>query len=270
MLKQPIPTAARWIGGGALVLVLALGVGFTAWSAQPKREVAGSNPLSVEAMAPTPSAYRIENGIALGSTVAATTSKVPSVPPVPPAPPAAMPAPAPAPSMPPAPPAPPPSMALPTPPALPAAMAPPPPAPSKGRVAPLPPLPPFPNAASPAPEASTAPAAPHAGDAPTALAAPLPPNIGNVNRTPAPKYPAAAIAQKIGGKVVLEIDIDATGKPVEVEVVTSEPAGVFDQTAIDAAKQWQFKPELRDGKPVPGRVRVPVEFAPRPPAADEG
>lgn len=39
MLKQPVPTVARWMGGIALVLTLAIGVGFTAWSAQPKREV---------------------------------------------------------------------------------------------------------------------------------------------------------------------------------------------------------------------------------------
>ena len=39
MLKQPVPTYARWIGGSALVLTLAVGVGFAAWSAQPRREV---------------------------------------------------------------------------------------------------------------------------------------------------------------------------------------------------------------------------------------
>lgn len=200
MLKQPVPTVARWIGGSTLVLTLALGVGFAAWSAQPKREVIGSPPLAAAAIAPTTSAYLgIVNGIALDNTVAVAAPKGPPVPPVPPAPPSAM--------------------ALPAPPAPPAAIAPPPPAPQPSQ------------------------------------------GVVEVNRTPAPKYPAAAIAQKIGGMVVLEIDIDATGKPVNVDVVKSEPAGVFDQATVDAVRQWQFKPEIENGKPVPGRLRVPVEFA---------
>jgi TonB family protein len=45
MLKQPVPTFARWVGGSALVFFLAVGVGFTAWSAQPKREVLAAREL---------------------------------------------------------------------------------------------------------------------------------------------------------------------------------------------------------------------------------
>jgi len=52
-------------------------------------------------------------------------------------------------------------------------------------------------------------------------------------------------------------------------VVQSEPTGIFDQTTIDTAGQWRFKPKMENGDPVPGRVRVPVEFAPTPPAAAE-
>src|SRR5690606_33405232 len=64
-------------------------------------------------------------------------------------------------------------------------------------------------------------------------------------RTPPPRYPAAAIEQGIGGKVVLVVDVDANGRATAVEVERSEPAGVFDQAAIDAARQWTFKPEIR-------------------------
>lgn len=45
MLKQPVPTVARWLGGSALVLTLAIGVGFAAWSAQPKRELFAASQL---------------------------------------------------------------------------------------------------------------------------------------------------------------------------------------------------------------------------------
>ncbi len=79
-------------------------------------------------------------------------------------------------------------------------------------------------------------------------------------RTPAPPYPPAAIAAKQSGKVVLLIDVAADGSVSDVKVETSTPAGVFDQATIDAARTWTFKPRIESGKPVAGRVRVPVTF----------
>jgi len=78
------------------------------------------------------------------------------------------------------------------------------------------------------------------------------------------------VEQKISGTVVLVIDIDAQGNPVDVEVERSEPAGVFDQAAIDAAWKWKFNPELKAGKPVASRVRVPVTFEIPPGGEDTG
>ena len=72
---------------------------------------------------------------------------------------------------------------------------------------------------------------------------------------PAPAYPAAAIARGLSGKVVLEIDVGVNGKPAAVSVV-----GVFDADAVAAAWNWQFSPAMDDGKPVAGKVRVPVHF----------
>lgn len=79
-------------------------------------------------------------------------------------------------------------------------------------------------------------------------------------RTEAPRYPDEALAHRISGKVVLLIDIDATGAPTKVVVEQSEPAGVFDQASVDAALKWRFTPAVEDGKPVAGRLRVPVDF----------
>ena len=77
---------------------------------------------------------------------------------------------------------------------------------------------------------------------------------------PAPAYPAAAIAQGQSGKVVLEIDVGTDGKPTAISVVESSPAGVFDDSTVAAAWNWQFNPSMVDGKPVAGKVRVPVNF----------
>ncbi|QOW20068.1 TonB family protein [Lysobacter ciconiae] len=93
--------------------------------------------------------------------------------------------------------------------------------------------------------------------------------IGDIRpggRMPPPRYPAGAAEQGIGGKVVLLLQLDARGKVSAVEVESSQPAGVFDQAAIDAARNWTLNPPMQDGKPVAGKVRVPVSFEPDPPA----
>jgi TonB family protein len=81
---------------------------------------------------------------------------------------------------------------------------------------------------------------------------------------PAPAYPKDALAQHISGQVVLEIDVDAKGTPVAVTVAESKPTGVFDASAVAAAKEWKFNPQMQDGKPVAGRIRVPIRFEANP------
>lgn len=75
-----------------------------------------------------------------------------------------------------------------------------------------------------------------------------------------PRYPQAAVDQKVSGKVILLVDVAADGSVVDVVVEHSEPVGVFDASVIQAAKQWKFTPSRENGKAVAGRVRVPVQF----------
>ena len=79
-------------------------------------------------------------------------------------------------------------------------------------------------------------------------------------RTPAPVYPAEARKQGISGKVMLVVDVAADGSARHVVVDHAEPAGVFDAAAMESAKQWKFKPAIKDGKPVASRIRVPIWF----------
>lgn len=60
--------------------------------------------------------------------------------------------------------------------------------------------------------------------------------------------------------MVLKLLIGLDGRVKDVEVERSEPAGVFDAVTVEAARQWVFSPQLEDGKPVEGWVRVPVDF----------
>lgn len=85
--------------------------------------------------------------------------------------------------------------------------------------------------------------------------------IGAVSM-PAPEYPEAARAQRIGGMVSLVVDVAADGSVADASVERSEPAGVFDAAALKVVKSWKFTPLVKDGRSVPGRIRVPIRFDP--------
>lgn len=84
--------------------------------------------------------------------------------------------------------------------------------------------------------------------------------VGNSKNQAPPSYPADAIKQGISGKVVLQIDVAADGSASDVQVVASQPQGVFDAASIAAARKWRFTPAYKDGKPVAGKVQVPIWF----------
>jgi TonB family protein len=74
-----------------------------------------------------------------------------------------------------------------------------------------------------------------------------------------PKYPDAARKDSAEGTVWLKVWIDEQGTAAKVNVQKSD-AKIFDQSAIAAAKQWTFKPALKDGKPVAVWVTIPFRF----------
>lgn len=81
-----------------------------------------------------------------------------------------------------------------------------------------------------------------------------------IDMTTPPMYPPEAAQQGIGGQVTLVATVAADGGVREVRVEHAEPAGVFDAVSLEAARTWRFKPAMRDGRPVEGRVRIPISF----------
>ncbi len=75
-----------------------------------------------------------------------------------------------------------------------------------------------------------------------------------------PAYPVAAARARDEGTVFVRAEVDATGKPGNVEVARSSRSRDLDRAAVDAVKQWTFEPAIRDGKAVASTVQVPVEF----------
>jgi len=74
-----------------------------------------------------------------------------------------------------------------------------------------------------------------------------------------PKYPELAIKASLEGKVTVKIWVDKEGK-VKQEVVLKSDAEIFNEPAIEAAKQWVFTPAYMNNGPVAVWVSVPFKF----------
>jgi len=54
--------------------------------------------------------------------------------------------------------------------------------------------------------------------------------------------------------------VDRNGLFTNPRVVGANPAGVFEQAAIDAVRKWRFKPARRQGISIEQRVKQKVVF----------
>ena len=73
-----------------------------------------------------------------------------------------------------------------------------------------------------------------------------------------PAYPPLAKSQHVSGSVLVDALIDANGRVTTMKVV-SGPA-LLHQAAMDALKQWKYRPATLDGKATPMHLTVTVQF----------
>jgi len=73
-----------------------------------------------------------------------------------------------------------------------------------------------------------------------------------------PVYPEAARQARVEGLAILEVQTDKTGRVASVRVLKSVP--MLDQAAIEAVKQWVYKPLIIDGQPKGVIFTVTVSF----------
>lgn len=74
-----------------------------------------------------------------------------------------------------------------------------------------------------------------------------------------PVYPERARRLGIEGNVTMRIRTDIEGKVKSIDVLRSDST-IFNQAAIDAVQQWRYKPQYRNGIPIPIVTIVAVKF----------
>ena len=76
---------------------------------------------------------------------------------------------------------------------------------------------------------------------------------------PEPEFSDEARRAKYQGIVVVSLIVDAQGNPQRIQVVRHLGMGL-DEKAIEAVKQYKFKPATLQGRPVPVEVNIEVNF----------
>lgn len=73
-----------------------------------------------------------------------------------------------------------------------------------------------------------------------------------------PEYPEAARQQGIQGTVVLDVRIGRDGGIQDMKAVSGQ--SVLTDAAMNAVKQWRFRPRMQSGQPVEMQTRVTLNF----------
>jgi len=74
-----------------------------------------------------------------------------------------------------------------------------------------------------------------------------------------PEYPQEARDKHIQGAGVLKAEISKEGDVTAMTLVSGHP--LLAPAAVEAVKQWKYKPYLLNGRPVAVETQVSVSFA---------
>src|SRR5262249_747896 len=81
---------------------------------------------------------------------------------------------------------------------------------------------------------------------------------GMIVRRVQSQYPADAKDARIQGSVVLGVVINKTGDVESVKLINGDP--LLAPAAIDAVKQWKYRPYLLNGEPMVVETTATVQF----------
>jgi len=75
-----------------------------------------------------------------------------------------------------------------------------------------------------------------------------------------PEWPRAAVLDQIEGRVKVRITILPDGTVGNVEILESEPRGLFDTNTRRAVLKWKFKPAVKDGQAISTQADQIIDF----------
>jgi protein TonB len=75
---------------------------------------------------------------------------------------------------------------------------------------------------------------------------------------PSPQYPQMARIAHIQGDVVLQATISKNGTVENLHALSGHP--ILIQAALDAVRQWRYKPYVLNGEPVEVETTIKVQF----------
>jgi protein TonB len=76
---------------------------------------------------------------------------------------------------------------------------------------------------------------------------------------PEPEFSEEARKAKVAGNVLVYLQVDTNGRPMNVRVLRGIGMGL-DQKALEAVRQYKFKPAMENGHPVIVEMNVEVNF----------
>ncbi len=91
-------------------------------------------------------------------------------------------------------------------------------------------------------------------------------NAASLTRTHyvAPQFPQLARTRGIDGWVDLQFLVGTDGAVSELAVMGAQPAGIFEQSALDAVRHWRYQPVMQGGRAVSQTARVRLRFTVQP------
>lgn len=81
-------------------------------------------------------------------------------------------------------------------------------------------------------------------------------SLGN----PPPQYPPLALQRRIEGTVGLRILVTPQGRAGQVQVTRSSGSSLLDNAAVNAVRNWKFKPARRGDTPISGWASQSIAF----------
>ena len=87
-----------------------------------------------------------------------------------------------------------------------------------------------------------------------------PPEAVDAARNRRPNYPEASRRRGEQGVVRVELFVDPTGRVADVRILESSGFSALDAAAVQAVREWRFRPAQRAGMPVAGSLSTAVHF----------